>query len=1376
MKINWKLIIVLLLAVAALMITAIGLRKYHRIERAQTGLTKGLAAYEAEQWNDAAVYLGRYLSINQQDIEILIKYAQSQIRSKPFKRGNLAQAVNAYRAVLRNEANVQAAAEIVEIYLQVGMPAEAELVARDFVENDENGQFRQMLSSSLIQQRKFEEAIDILSELIRQKPDQLLAFKLLGEIAEKQTGVNDVSVQQWFDKAIEENPTSAQAHILRSAYLIKIGNVAEATRDLEIAEKYDLSDVGVRLSLAAGWLNLGSFDKVQRHLEVVRTTAPSNQGLWRVWAMHAVKTGNLDEMVWVAENGLSSLSSDNDAFLPVAVELFVQTDKLSRAEECIVKLKEAQVDRNIILYLEGYVSQAKMDWAAAIQKWQQAIYLGYASESVYLRLSQIYEQIENRPLAIQTLRRYIRQNGGTFQACLELSKLYANQGYWIEAEEQALASMRADSAAIEARLWYLRCRIARIRDSQTTEIVRLKKDIQQQVAEGHSVDGHALMFRLALKLEDYTLAGENLEQIEQKIGSGQQVVLKRAELFAAQGKNDQAIAVLEQANQAYPESDEIKQALVWNYTKTNQPEKSRQVVLAVRQKASNTLDCRRYDLWLAELALLEGKTNQAIEVYNALAQENEGDIFVKRQLLTLQFDNVDDKQLQKWVNDIKQVEGDDGWQWKYEQARLWYNGENFQAKYTQIVELLNANLILNPDNQASRILLASCHERGGNIQLALSLYRDALVGMPSNMDLIVAAVGTMYRAGEYDQAQKLLNDMTQRGIWDERLSKYELQNNLRMGRQEDVKAVLEKMIENAPEDADARLSLALLSIRRGEYEDAKKQIDALSKSHPDSVAVVAAMADLYFNQKQPENAMQVCNDYLADHDTLEAHIMQSQISLMAGKMPELAESLKTLERRFGDNGKAMIFAAKLHQETGSSEKALTIIEHLLSTKSGEDFVVQKESALMLLEQKSSQLYQKGQQCLEDALEKNPSDLQLRLKKAEVLIKEKNSISFDKARVILTKIVHEYPTLDSAWVALTQISLLEDNLGQSMDYLMQGLSQLPNSKLLLQTKAQIESIRSPVLSLGTLEELYDQYPQDMGILVMLSENYRKAGNANKAWELLQKHFADQTVKQSTEIQWEQIAVLWDLGQKENAERLYEELIRHTDDPSVFLSRLELAKNISLKEFRRLYLQWKESHPQTPPEVLQPMVDLIIKTKQPDAFNIATQMADDFLKQYPDSASLYFIKAMLLHQMGDKEQAIPWYEKTLELDSDHAIAINNLAWILCMERKDYKKSLQLANRGLTILPEYVDLIDTRGVIYMNMGKYEEAVKDFERCSVMYFKNNPRQTVSVFLLGKCFYLLDKKDRAFIELTTAQRQDLLTGGLSKEQADDLETLLKKL
>jgi len=151
-------------------------------------------------------------------------------------------------------------------------------------------------------------------------------------------------------------------------------------------------------------------------------------------------------------------------------------------------------------------------------------------------------------------------------------------------------------------------------------------------------------------------------------------------------------------------------------------------------------------------------------------------------------------------------------------------------------------------------------------------------------------------------------------------------------------------------------------------------------------------------------------------------------------------------------------------------------------------------------------------------------------------------------------------------------------------------------------------------------------------------------------------------------------------------------------------------------------------------------------------------------------------MLLHQMGHKVQAASWYEKTLELDPSQTVAINNLAWILCTEKKEYKQALSLAEQGLAITPSYTDLMDTRGVIYMNMGRYKEAAEDFGQCSQMYFEADPHRTASTFLLGKCLYLLDKKKQSLLELLKAREQNLRTGGLSKDQADDLEELLEKL
>jgi len=1376
MRINWKLIIVLILAVAALVVTGTGLRKYHRTKRSEMGLSQGLAAYEAGQWAQAATNLGHYLAVHTDDVEVLIKYGRSQARIKPLKQENLAQAINAYRAVLRFEDNQKAAVEIIGIYLLFEMPAEAELIARRFVQDDPDGQFRQMLATALTRQRKYEEAVDVLLELVSQKPDQVLAFQLLGEIAEKQPELNETPVRKWFDQAVEKNPDSAQAYILRSAYLMRLPDTAAALEDLEAAERCDLSDDRVRLSLAVSWIRQKQFFRAKTHLEAVEAATPSNEDLWHVWAMYAVKTHDPQEMKTVADKGLQSLGAENYTFLPVAAELYIQGQDAASAQECIAKLRQVQADHEVILYLEGLVAMAEIDWATAVQKWQQAIHLGYSSEMAYLNLARVYERIDNRPLAIQTLRHYIDQHTDSFNAHLRLAELYARQGRWREASEQSLLAAQIGTGGLEARLFYLRCQIEILPLNQDADKKVLMRRIQKQIQVVDSPKTRMLLFRLAFKLKEYELARTTLDQIEKQYGGSEQISLRRAELVMASGKASDGIAYLEEAVQKYPGVNEITRLLALSYNQNNQVDKSRQLLQEAYEKTTDPSQRRRCRLWLAELALLQDDKAEAVQIYSDMAQENASDIFVRRQLMALQYNQVDRKQLQQWIDQIKLAEGEKGWQWKFEQVRLWYSEEDFQRKYSQAVELLSSNLLLNADDQASRILLASCHEYAGNVQLALTLYREAVAGQPDNVDVIVAAVGAMYRAEDYSQAKKLLADAAVKGVWDPRLVQYELQNSLRLGQEDTVVAILERITANSPEDTDARLALALLQIRKGNYDQARKYIQELLAVEPDSIAAAAAMADLYLREQKPQEALKVCDAYLKKHDTLQAHIMRSQLLLLMDRPQDVLENIQTIEKKYPKDTKAILFVARLYQEIGQEEKSMELLNHLL-TEAGDDFFVQKRAARVFLDQPSSEFQVKGKKFLEKALSQKPGDIQLRLKKVQLLLRDRNAVALDEADMILTQLVREYPKLEQAWAALGQVSLTKGNIGQAMDSLMRGLSYAPDSRLLLLMKAHLESMRSPTLAVNTLELLRGRYPQDIGIVVLLSQNYRRAGKASKAIGLLQKSLLDPAMAQSPRVKQELIAALWETGQTENAVQLYEQLIQQTEDPSVLLSWLRLREaSVTPEEIRHLYQQWAAYHPNLALDVLTRVLDQMTKSKQPDALTAAQEMTEAILKQHPDSASACYAKAMLLHQMGHKEQAVSWYEKTLEVDPSQTVAINNLAWIFCTEKKDYKKALAFAERGLAIAPSYTDLIDTRGVIYMNMGHYKEAVKDFDQCSKMYFEDDPHRTASTFLLGKCLFLLDKKERSLLELLRARDQNSRTGGLSKDQADNLAELLGRL
>ena len=131
---NWKLAIVLFIGFIVFGISAFGLRQWHKSSRAERGLDLGNKAYNEQRWEDAAKDLGRYLAVIQDDVPVLLKYADAQLNIRPLKLNNIKQAEGAWRRVLRaDKSNTDAALKLVNIYLQMNAPGEAELIAKRFL-------------------------------------------------------------------------------------------------------------------------------------------------------------------------------------------------------------------------------------------------------------------------------------------------------------------------------------------------------------------------------------------------------------------------------------------------------------------------------------------------------------------------------------------------------------------------------------------------------------------------------------------------------------------------------------------------------------------------------------------------------------------------------------------------------------------------------------------------------------------------------------------------------------------------------------------------------------------------------------------------------------------------------------------------------------------------------------------------------------------------------------------------------------------------------------------------------------------------------------------------------------------------------------------
>lgn len=98
----------------------------------------------------------------------------------------------------------------------------------------------------------------------------------------------------------------------------------------------------------------------------------------------------------------------------------------------------------------------------------------------------------------------------------------------------------------------------------------------------------------------------------------------------------------------------------------------------------------------------------------------------------------------------------------------------------------------------------------------------------------------------------------------------------------------------------------------------------------------------------------------------------------------------------------------------------------------------------------------------------------------------------------------------------------------------------------------------------------------------------------------------------------------------------------------------------------------------------------------------------------SASLHFALGIAAHGRGDEAAARLHFERALELDERGAPEIaNNLAYHLAtQEPVDLPRALELAEAALRKFPDSPNLLDTRGVILVKLGKVEQGVADLER----------------------------------------------------------------
>jgi tetratricopeptide (TPR) repeat protein len=1419
---NWKLATVLMVAAAICVIGAYALHRWQRVNRAVQSLPLGEAAYAAQDWDEAAKQFGSYLSVNR-DVDVLVKYADAQLKRRPQIPSNVHQAVAAYRdALLLDGRHQEAARRLIEVYLRrMRVPGEAELIARRYLEYDDDVTVRRMLADALALQRKPKEAAAELTTILQEHPEDVLSYERMGMLAEQNPDTVSKPATAWYDDAVARNPQLALAYISRAGFHLQqsnryqaIANQEQARKerdqalphleqarkereqalaDLEQAQKCDLSDTETRLRLVEGLMGADMLDKAREHLQALQAKVPTEESLWRRWAELAVRSKSPAEIHMVAETALKALAAQPWDFMPVAAELLIRSGHVEEANECISRLRQKGVDPPGVAFLEAFLADKQGRLRDAISGWRKTIMLGHRQPFVRLQLAYALSRVGDIQSAIDQLRLLLVDAPSNVEGHLALARLLAQTGNWPEVQEQALLVQQLSPDHPAAVLLELQARVQTLAADTAPAGEREKAwhEIETRLMELDKKNmGNAviklLRIQAALMCGKLSEATVLLKDLEAQDPNNVRAVLLRADLCAAQGQKEEAKTRLQEAVARFPQALEPVRALAGLLDRQNQRQECEAVLRDSLARVEEPAVRRNLGLLLAEFYRQWEEEGKLTKWLSELATEFPGDIQPKRMLLACEEAGKDVRKAQGIVDEIHTLEGEEGWQWRYEQARLWNRGneEDFKTHYPQIVKLLQENLQTNSRDHASRLLLAETYERANELPLAVNTYRELQSLMPDNLPLLVRTATILNRVKDFGGVRRLLDQADQKNLHDPALDRLRLLDDLRSDKWGPAADALEKMLQQEPNDTSIRLSLASIRAREKKYEEAQKILDELKAGAPDSLPVIGAQISLYVQQGNAAEAIRLCDQTVEKLRNVPAHVLRARTYIALKQNDKALEDFGRIIALDPKQAQSWAARADFYRQIGRVRDGIADIKQALAL-APDNTVIQRLAAALFLASGDMSLAGSAEAIVDKALavfEKPPAasmeDLraaeytQLRLLKARVLMLKGTGPGVESARRILREVASSEPKLAEAWRWLAQLELSQEDPAKALDAALRGLAHNQDDGLLLLLKARAEKVRSPAMAALTLKGLLEQYPQNVEVLIELADAYARSGRAQQAVDLLREKLPEFEGRDRRRCELAQAEALYFNGQKEEAKGLFEKLMQaEPNDPTPTMT---LAQQLRMErrwgEMHRLVRDWLTAHPRDA-DVATIISRALAATGDKQALEMGEDILRTTLQHNPKSLPALMLLGMMMQDAGRSEESAKWNREILEIDPNNVIAMNNLAWALCEQENQpdaYPEALTLAEKGLQIAPDYVDLLDTRGYAFFRLNNLDKAVADFVRCTELYPPNSPSAAIPRYHLAKTYAAMERKAEAQEQLRMALDLNAANLRLAKEQADN--------
>jgi len=1126
---------------------------------------------------------------------------------------------------------------------------------------------------------------------------------------------------------------------------------AEMDNLVKKAMELKSEDAGVLLIAAERALDRDAVEEASALLKRGQDLYPKALKFYTSLAGIEEKAGRHDAALVILEKGLTNLPKAAHFELHWAqANLHLDAGDLEQARAAAERLADFPNSETARVYLQARMSMQQNLWFEAARAFERLEPALKSSRDLALQsalyLGICYEQLHEPAKQLTAYRKVVE-----LDPLSPVGRRGVAMAHW---------ALGAGDAAIQA----------------LRENVTLARDPRRPAR--HRVELLRLMVLAELKkpTRTWTAIERELEVADKEAADSLDVLLLHAEVLHHQGKTEQARTLISEAQgrhgktaelwlmlatlwqnagnaaeaelalAAAPDDVEVRmaRARLWSQGETANFDKLKSLESGLEK--FNTDDQARLLYSLGTAHFQTGKADDAQRLWWRITTlPRHGDnVRVRFLLLDLALQQNDAPAMRRVLEDLKKVESGPktsaGTNYKLALAmtHIWEARRGEKDKAQTAKKLLMEVEGERPYWDAAALARAEANEILGNVDQAVGNYRKAMeLGMrgkditrklalllsqshrfdeaekeiaklqkeaPLGDDIQRLAVAISMQRDDYSKAEQLIRQsMTGKKNWRDHLWLGQVLAG--EGRTEEAEKELRAAVALEKKQPEAYIALVRLKVRAGKAEDADS---------------VLAEIQTHVPVAQRDTTLAQCHEILGQFDKAEAHLFQAlkvepenavlhkmhaAFLIRTGRVPDaepilrhLAKSTNSEDAAWARRNLSLVLvaggnvknAAEALQVVGVTLDAAGAILEEKETDSPEDLLAR---AKVLALQQRKTLRTRAIALLEGLQKKNALAPEDQFLLAQLYTNQGTEpVWWGKARDLLIGLVKSYPRQPQYLFMFAQQSLRHKDLGDA---------ERMTTKL-----EQVEKARG--LSSG-----------ELGSVELRARIYEASGNGKKAVQILQD-YANQAGAPPERV----FFVASMQARLGNLKDAIDTCLASKAAPDAQARTIMgiLRRFHGSSHFARSQPEWNQQ------------VEAVETTMR-------KQIAAN-----PTTLVLRLHLADLQDLLGRYDMVETLCREVLERDPNSLPALNNLAWMLAQRKTRPEEALKLVNHAIEVHGLRPELLDTRAVVYLTLGRSEPALADLERAT-----RDAPTAAKYFNLARAHHLMRDSKSALAALNQA-------------------------